>query len=153
MGTANLVLLYDGATVSRGNETVWSRRSTDGGATWSARQALSTSGEMGDFPSVESAGSGDVRAWYMQTNGGNFDAWNVWYRSSTDGGATWAAPVEDLRRHERARRTRPRTGSSSPTATTARRRSRPPARRRDLGRRQLYTGPGGGVWVEPASQT
>ena len=69
--------------------------STDGGATWSARQALSTAGEMGDFPSVEIASAtGDVRAWYMQTNGGNFDAWNVWYRSSADGGATWAAPVK-----------------------------------------------------------
>jgi len=55
---------------------------------------LSTAGEMGDFPAVESRGSGDVRAWYMQTNGGNFDAWNVWYRSSTDGGQTWAAPVK-----------------------------------------------------------
>jgi hypothetical protein len=89
-----LVVLYDGATVSQGNETIWARRSTDGGATWSARQALSTSGEMGDFPSVESRGTGDVRAWYMQTNGGNFDAWNVWYRSSTDGGVTWTAPAK-----------------------------------------------------------
>jgi len=90
----NLVLLYDGATVSQGNESIWTRRSTDGGATWSGRQALSTSGEMGDFPSVESRGAGDVRAWYMQTNGGNFDAWNTWYRSSTDGGVTWTAPVK-----------------------------------------------------------
>jgi len=93
-GSGNLVLLYDGATVSHGNETLWSRRSTDGGATWTARQALSTSGEMADFPAVESRGAGDVRAWYMQTNGGNFDAWNVWYRSSTDGGTTWSAPVK-----------------------------------------------------------
>jgi hypothetical protein len=92
--SGNLVLLYDGATVSHGNDTVWSRRSTDGGATWSARQALSTSGEMADFPAIESRGSGDVRAWYMQTNGGNFDAWNVWYRSSTDGGTTWSTPVK-----------------------------------------------------------
>jgi hypothetical protein len=29
----------------------------------------------------------------MQTNGGNFDAWNVWYRASTNGGATWSAPA------------------------------------------------------------
>src|SRR6476661_1021380 len=90
----HLVLLYDGASVSHGNETIYSRRSTDGGATWSARQALSSSGEMGDFPSVESRGTGDVRAWYMQTNGGNFDAWNVWYRTSADGGVTWTAPVK-----------------------------------------------------------
>ena len=89
-----LVLLYDGATVSKGNETIWSRRSTNGGATWSARQALSTAGEMADFPAAEARGAGDVRAWYMQTNGGNFDAWNVWYRASTDGGSTWGAPVK-----------------------------------------------------------
>jgi hypothetical protein len=88
-----LVLLYDGATVSKGNETVYARRSTDGGVTWSARVALSTAGEMADFPAVESRGSGDVRAWYMQTNGGNFDAWNVWYRSSTNGGSSWSSPV------------------------------------------------------------
>src|SRR5206468_4131162 len=28
----NLVVLYDGATMSGGNETVWTKRSTDGGA-------------------------------------------------------------------------------------------------------------------------
>ena len=89
-----LVLLYDGATASKGNETIWSRRSTDGGATWSARQAISTAGEMADFPAAEARGAGDVRAYYMQTNGGSFDAWNVWYRASTDGGVTWAAPVK-----------------------------------------------------------
>src|SRR5207247_1536619 len=73
----NLVLLYDGATVSQGNESIWTRRSTDGGATWSGRQALSTSGEMGDFPSVEPRGAGRVRAWDMQTNGrlGAHHAW------------------------------------------------------------------------------
>jgi hypothetical protein len=31
----------------------------------------------------------------MQTSGGgNDDAWNVWYRRSSDGGATWAAAVK-----------------------------------------------------------
>ena len=30
----------------------------------------------------------------MQTSGGgNVDAWNTWYRRSSDGGATWSAPV------------------------------------------------------------
>src|SRR4029453_3578124 len=91
-GNSNLVLLYDGATVSGGNETVYARTSSDGGAPWSARQALSTAGEMGDFPSVEMASTTDVRAWYMQTNGGNFDAWNVWYVTSSNGGSTWSAP-------------------------------------------------------------
>ena len=32
---------------------------------------------------------------YMQTaDGDNPDAWNVWYRSSSDGGATWSSPVK-----------------------------------------------------------
>ena len=32
---------------------------------------------------------------YSQTSGGgNVDAWNVWYRSSADGGASWATPVK-----------------------------------------------------------
>jgi hypothetical protein len=42
---------------------------------------------------VESRGAGDVRVWYAQTNSGNHDAWNIWYRSSADGGGTWTAPV------------------------------------------------------------
>jgi hypothetical protein len=30
----------------------------------------------------------------MQTSGGDDpDAWNVWFRSSSDAGATWSAPV------------------------------------------------------------
>jgi hypothetical protein len=93
-GNSNVVVLYDGASVSGGNETVYAKRSTDGGATWSARVALSTAGEMGDFPSVEMASATDVRAWYMQTNGGNFDAWNVWYVTSSNGGSTWSTPVK-----------------------------------------------------------
>ena len=36
-----------------------------------------------------------MRLWYMQTaHGDNPDAWNVWYRSSANGGATWSAPVK-----------------------------------------------------------
>lgn len=34
-----------------------------------------------------------MRMWFAQTNGGNHDAWNIWYRSFADGGVTWAAPV------------------------------------------------------------
>jgi hypothetical protein len=89
-----LTLLYDGATTVEGPQTIWARRSTDGGVTWSARVAISTAGEHAIAPAAEARGPGDVRAWYAQTNGGNHDAWNVWYRSSTDGGLTWGAPVK-----------------------------------------------------------
>ncbi|HEY0444045.1 MAG TPA: sialidase family protein [Candidatus Limnocylindrales bacterium] len=88
-----LVLLYDGATTTGGNQTIGARRSTDGGRTWSSAVTLSKAGEEATSPAVESRGAGDVRAWWMETAGGNPDAWNVWYRTSADGGATWAAPV------------------------------------------------------------
>ena len=88
-----LTFLYDGATLWHGPQRIWARRSTDGGRTWSARVGLSTPGENATSPAVESTGSGDVRAWYMQENGGP-NAWNVWYRASSDGGLTWRAPIK-----------------------------------------------------------
>lgn len=90
----NLVFVYDGATTPGGKQLAFAKRSTDGGLTWSARVALSASGEQATGPVVEAADAGDVRAWYAQTNGGSHDAWNIWYRSSSDGGATWSAPVK-----------------------------------------------------------
>ena len=32
-------------------------------------------------------------AWMQTSGGGNVDAWNTMYRRSSDGGATWSAPV------------------------------------------------------------
>ena len=89
-----LVLLYDGATVPGEPQRIWVRRSTDGGRTWSARTAISKAGENAIAPAVESRWNGDVRAWYYETANGSDDAWNVWYRSSSDGGSTWTAPVK-----------------------------------------------------------
>jgi hypothetical protein len=88
-----LVYLHDGAVTAGGPQTVWAQRSTDGGATWTAPVALSASGVNSSFPAVESRGNGDVRAYYMQADGGP-DAWNVWYVSSTNGGSTWTTPVK-----------------------------------------------------------
>ena len=90
----SVTLLYDGAATTRGLQTIDARRSTDRGQTWSAPVTVSATGEQALDPAVESTGSGDVRAWYQQTSGGgNPDQWNTWYRRSTDGGATWSAPV------------------------------------------------------------
>jgi hypothetical protein len=59
------------------------------------RQALSVPGENATGPRLAATGSGDVRLWYMQSaNADDPDAWNVWYRSSTDGGDTSSAPVK-----------------------------------------------------------
>jgi hypothetical protein len=94
-GLGKVVALYDGATIAGGLQTIEARRSADAGVTWSAPVTLSATGEESVTPAVESRGNGDVRAWYYQTSGGaNVDAWNVWYRTSTDGGAVWSAPVK-----------------------------------------------------------
>ncbi|HEY8237839.1 MAG TPA: sialidase family protein [Candidatus Limnocylindrales bacterium] len=90
----NVVFLYDGATAAGGLQTVSAKKSTNGGASWSAAVTLSASGTEAEAPAVESTGNGDVRAWYMQTTGSNADQWNVYYRTSTDGGTTWTAAVD-----------------------------------------------------------
>jgi hypothetical protein len=91
----DLVYLYDGASTPYGPQRIYAARSTNGGATWSAPVALSVNGENATSPAVEQTGDGQVRAWFMQTsNGGDPDAWNVWFRSSADGGATWTPRVK-----------------------------------------------------------
>jgi BNR/Asp-box repeat len=91
--SGNLTIAYDGATAAGGKQSIFVRRSTDGGLTWSARSAVSTSGEHATAPALESTGAGDVRLWYYQTRNGDHDSWNTWYRRSADGGATWTAPA------------------------------------------------------------
>lgn len=78
-------------------------RSTDGGVTWSP--AAQVSGAPVDanelFPAIAATGNGDVRiAWMDDRNGhdaggDDLDArWNTYYRSSTDGGATWTDELQ-----------------------------------------------------------
>jgi hypothetical protein len=90
----NLVFVYDGATTPGGKQFAFARASTNGGLAWGPRTTLSAAGEEATGPVVESRGAGDVRVWYAQTNGGSHDAWNIWYRSSIDGGSTWGAAVK-----------------------------------------------------------
>ena len=47
--------------------------------------------ENSTAPAVEAIGDGDVRAWYYQTNDARH-RWNVWYRTSANGGKTWSRP-------------------------------------------------------------
>ena len=93
-GGGKVVALYDGADAAGGKQTIRTQRSSDGGVTWSAPTTISVGTEESVEPAVESRGTGDVRAWYYQTSGGgNVDAWNVWYRTSTDGGVNWSSAM------------------------------------------------------------
>jgi BNR repeat protein len=85
-----LVVEYSGALAQGANNRVFVRRSTDSGATWSARTEVGNAAANGSFPAIAAKASGDFRITYMDNSTG---AWNVWYRSSADGGATWSAAV------------------------------------------------------------
>jgi hypothetical protein len=92
---SHLVLAFEGPSAGGGPQQVQVATSSDEGRTWSAPTALSVAGENATGPRLASTGGGDARIWYMQTSGGdNPDAWNVWYRSSSDGGLSWRAPVK-----------------------------------------------------------
>jgi hypothetical protein len=94
-GHGNLVISYDAPTVAYGLQRIYTRWSTDGGLTWSARTAQSVKGEMATAPAMAARGNGDVRMFYFQTaGGGNLDEWNVFYRASSDGGRTWTGAVK-----------------------------------------------------------
>lgn len=88
-----LVMIFPGATFSQGAQRVFVKRSTDGGATWTARQDVSASTTASSaFVAAVGRGNGDFRVWFMDNQNGA-TSWNVWYRASTDAGATWSAPV------------------------------------------------------------
>jgi hypothetical protein len=89
-----LVFLYDSATTFGGKQRIYASRSTDRGRHWSTPVAISTAGEEATDPMMESGAAGNVRIAYAQTSGGgDVDAWNIWYRTSTDGGVTWSSPL------------------------------------------------------------
>jgi hypothetical protein len=87
----NLVVLYTGATTEGANSHVWARRSHDGGISWGAPVEIGQGpGVNSAFPAIAGTGTGLFKAIYMDDRTGH---WNVWYRSSSDGGATWSADV------------------------------------------------------------
>jgi hypothetical protein len=90
----NVVLLYDGATSAHGLQLIYAQHSTNSGSTWSSPVAISAANEESVEPAIEAASATDVRAWYFQTKNANPDQWNVYYRTSADGGQTWTTAVQ-----------------------------------------------------------
>ncbi len=87
----NLVVMYTGATTEGANSQVWTRRSKDGGVSWGDQIELGRGASVNSaFPSIVGTGTGVFKAIYMDDRTGH---WNVWYRSSTDRGATWSTDV------------------------------------------------------------
>ena len=91
-----LYALWNAGTANGGPERIYFSSSTTAGASWSARVSVSnaTAGVEHCFPTIVAGASGDVRVAWMDARAaepGHSDRplWNTYYRSSTNGGATW----------------------------------------------------------------
>jgi len=95
-----LYVFWDGSTRLAALDSTYMVKSTDGGATWSAPVQISTLNEssslkntrfrVNSFPAAAAAPNGDLYAtWTTATSDGNVAV----YSKSTNGGATWSAPL------------------------------------------------------------
>jgi BNR repeat-like domain len=92
----NLYTLWNAGSTAAGPERIYFSKSTDGGNTWAAKTDVSTAAQGVEhaFPAIAAAGNGDVRIAWMDTRNaapGAIDRWNVYYRSSINGGGSWSA--------------------------------------------------------------
>jgi hypothetical protein len=93
-----IYLLWNAGSTPRGPERIYFAKSMDGGSTYSTKVDVSTapSGTHHNFPAITVRGNGDVRISWMDARAANggMDRWNVYYRSSNNGGATWTNEVD-----------------------------------------------------------
>lgn len=85
-----LYALWNAGNRNRAPERIYFSSSTTAGSTWSARFDVSSAarGVEHGFPAITAGAAGDVRIAWMDTR--NQPLWNTYYRSSTNGGATWS---------------------------------------------------------------
>jgi hypothetical protein len=94
----NIYLLWNAGSTAKGPERIYFAKSTDGGNTYTAKTDVSSApaGTHHAFPAVAAVGNGDVRISWMDARAANggMDKWNIYYRSSTNGGSTWSSEVD-----------------------------------------------------------
>jgi BNR repeat-like domain len=94
--TGTIYALWNAGSTNGGPERIYFSSSTTAGASWSARSDVSTAdrGVESGFPAITAGAAGDVRVAWMDARMGDAHGqplWNTFYRSSTNGGATWSA--------------------------------------------------------------
>jgi hypothetical protein len=76
-----------------GTQRIYFSSSTDGGENWLPRADVSSAarGVEHAFPAIVAGNGGDVRIAWMDSRNStrNSPNWNTYYRSSSNGGATW----------------------------------------------------------------
>jgi hypothetical protein len=70
-----------------GNSEIYGKKSTNGGATWSANQRLTWTSGISMSPSLTVDSSNRLHLVWDEFTSGNFE---IFYKRSTDGGATWS---------------------------------------------------------------
>ena len=88
-----LYALWSAGRQPMGPQRIYFSSSTDGGANWLPRASLSTAGPDVEhaFPAIVGGNNGDVRVAWMDSR--NAPYWNTYYRSSSNGGATWSDEI------------------------------------------------------------
>jgi len=71
-----------------GNSEIFYKKSTDGGATWSADQRLTWSSGDSSHPAIAVDSFGHIHLFWFDNTPGNYE---IYYKKSADGGATWAS--------------------------------------------------------------
>ena len=89
-----LYVLWNSGAADGGPERMYFSTSTDQSTTWSSRRDVSLAPQGVDhaFPALAAGVAGDIRIAWMDQRAEPY--WNVYYRSSTDGGATWTAETK-----------------------------------------------------------
>ena len=89
-----LYALWNSAAVDKSPERIYFSSSTTSGVTWSPKIDLSSApdGTEHAFPALAAGAAGDVRVGWMDTR--NHPLWNTYFRSSTNGGATWSGVTQ-----------------------------------------------------------
>ena len=89
-----LYALWNSGAADKAPERIYFASSTTAGATWSPRLNVSTAASSVEhaFPALTAGEAGDVRIAWMDTR--NRPLWNTYYRSSTNGGATWSPEAQ-----------------------------------------------------------
>ena len=89
-----LYVLWNAGPLNRGAERIYFSSSTTSGLTWSPRTNVSAApyGVAHAFPTMVTGTAGDVRVAWMDARQAPF--WNTYYRSSTNGGATWSTEAQ-----------------------------------------------------------
>lgn len=90
-----LYALWNAGAADKAAERIYFAKSADAGLTWSAKQDVSTApiGAAHAFPAIVAGKAGDVRISWMDARMAG-PLWNTYYRSSTNGGATWSSEAD-----------------------------------------------------------